>query len=260
MGILDFFTGLTKGVLLEKNKDYVIASYRGEIDNKVFHRNYIILSGFKVYYEKFLYVLDLYKEVFRDRLYDFEAATESPVIFDLGANIGMATLRFKKLYPEAKVVCFEPQARAFELLSRNIKENNLQGITVNNLAVSDHDGEIVFFSEPGTGSCPGAGVICMDGFAKSRVRCVKLSDYISERVDLLKIDIEGSELSVLSELAGTGKLRMIDRVFLEYHPDTDSFVQIVTLLRDNGFKWRVYSPERVKPVDRPDVSMIYAVR
>ena len=260
MDFLSFLRGILGGIIFEKNKGYVFTVYQAEIDNKIFHRDFIMISGFKVYYEKFLYVLDLYKEVFRDRLYDFEPSTWEPKILDLGANIGMATLRFKKLFPAAKIVCFEPQARAFELLSRNVRKNNLRGVALNNLAVSDHDGEIDFFSEPGIGSCPGAGVLPVSGFTESRVRCVKLSDYITERIDLLKMDIEGSELSVLSELAIAGKLQMIDRVFLEYHPESDTFVQIVTLLMNNGLKWRVYSPERVRPVAMPDVCMIYAFR
>src|ERR1041385_7511773 len=53
-------------------------------------------------------LLHLYHEVFAKDEYLFSCDTESPVILDCGANIGMATLFFKWLYPQSKISAFEP--------------------------------------------------------------------------------------------------------------------------------------------------------
>ncbi len=52
------------------------------------------------------------------------------------------------------------------------------------------------------------------------VRTVRLADYlIGDRIDLLKIDIEGAEVPVLEDCAA--RLDWVDRVFVEYHSFTD---------------------------------------
>jgi len=53
----------------------------------------------------------LYDEIFAREEYLFETSTPQPVIFDCGANIGMATPFFKWLYPESRVMCVEADPR-----------------------------------------------------------------------------------------------------------------------------------------------------
>ncbi len=48
---------------------------------------------------------------------------------------------------------------------------------------------------------------------------MKLSEYINGEIDILKLDIEGSEGEVLEELASSGKLPLIKNIFIEYHYD-----------------------------------------
>lgn len=50
----------------------------------------------------------LFNELFADACYSFRAQTDSPLIFDCGSNIGLSILFFKKLYPKARVIGFEP--------------------------------------------------------------------------------------------------------------------------------------------------------
>ena len=49
-------------------------------------------------------------EIFINKSYLFKSAKPDPFILDCGANIGMATLLFKKLYPNAIINCFEPKS------------------------------------------------------------------------------------------------------------------------------------------------------
>ena len=56
------------------------------------------------------------EEIFRREQYRFETDAPAPFIVDCGANIGMATLYFKSLYPDATVLAFEPDPAAFACL------------------------------------------------------------------------------------------------------------------------------------------------
>lgn len=49
------------------------------------------------------------------------------------------------------------------------------------------------------------------------MEAVPLSGFITGFVDLLKIDIEGSEIAVFGELEASGKMPLIRRMFIEYH-------------------------------------------
>jgi hypothetical protein len=65
----------------------------------------------------------------------FESKNSQPVIVDVGSNIGLAILFFKRLYPSSTVIGFEPDPGAFEVLKRNIADDRLRGVQVLNGAV-----------------------------------------------------------------------------------------------------------------------------
>ena len=65
-------------------------------------------------------ILQLFREVFVRHEYYFKTTKRIPVIFDCGANIGMATFFFKWLYPQSEIHVFEPDKATFKLLKWNI--------------------------------------------------------------------------------------------------------------------------------------------
>ena len=71
----------------------------------------------------------------------------------------------------------------------------------------------------------------------------KLSSFIDGDVDLLKLDVEGAEIKVLTDLYQTGKLRRIRRMHLEYHHhiDTarDDLSTTLTMLEQSGFGYQI---------------------
>lgn len=90
----------------------------------------------------------LYREIFARQNYLFRATCDSPVIFDCGANLGMATLFFKWLYPKARIEAFEPDPNTFRLLERNVQENDLADVRAHNCALWDENGSVDFFIDP----------------------------------------------------------------------------------------------------------------
>src|SRR5258708_36166931 len=99
---------------------------------------------------KFSYVneeefLALYRGIFAFHEYKFTSDTSAPFIIDCGAHIGMSVLYFKRMYPKAKIVAFEPNPNSFKLLERNITQNNLKDVTIINAAIAPLAGKIDFY-------------------------------------------------------------------------------------------------------------------
>jgi len=62
---------------------------------------------------------------------------QAPLIFDCGANIGLATLYFKNLYLGARIVAFEADPETAAVLRENVSANHLQDVSVHNLMLTD---------------------------------------------------------------------------------------------------------------------------
>ena len=62
-------------------------------------------------------------ELFVDEVYKSVLNTEQPYILDCGANIGLSVIYFKKQWPNATVIAFEPDEKNFEYLNKNTEDN-----------------------------------------------------------------------------------------------------------------------------------------
>jgi FkbM family methyltransferase len=187
------------------------------------------------------------EEIFGRQTFQFSTDHPEPFIIDAGANIGLATIYFKQLYPSSHVLAFEPDPAIFEVLSKNVSQLGLQGVELINRALWKSCGTMQFWSE---GSW--SGRLASNGDApNTEVKSVRLGDYIQRPVQFLKMDIEGAEIDVLEECAC--KLHFVERLFLEYHSFADQPQRIETLfqiLASAGFRVQIH-PEFV--ADQPFV-------
>lgn len=110
--------------------------------------NHTRIAGFNISYFDRPTVAYLYREIFVRQVYRLETTNPEPFILDCGANLGMASLYFKFLYPKCRVRCFEPDPSTFQLLQTNVDHNRLHDIELFNVALWDRDGTIDFFSDP----------------------------------------------------------------------------------------------------------------
>lgn len=205
----------------------------------------IHILGMKVYTFSLGTLLFLIDEIFLRREYAFEPDTNEPLIIDCGSNIGISILFFKKLLPRARIIGFEPDEKAFQLLSRNVTENGLSDVTLHNAAVSSKTGELTFFSNS---ESPGSLVMSVvknriSGSEARQVRCVALSTFLQGRVDLLKMDIEGAEMDVMQELTSSGALENVNAMVIEYHhhlrPGEDRLSEMLHVLEEHSFGYDV---------------------
>jgi FkbM family methyltransferase len=184
-------------------------------------------------------LVHLFEEVWLLRHYPFRPTRSDPVVVDCGANIGVATLYFKALAPQARVIAFEPEPTAFRLLTANVRDNRLADVTCLPYALAAVGGEVTLRSPaPAHG---GSSIVLGDeAWEASQVQAVPLSEHLPERVDFVKVDIEGAELDVLGELSASGAIDRIEQLAVEHHPTTpDSLPRLLGLLSDHGFAYRL---------------------
>jgi FkbM family methyltransferase len=224
------------------------------------------LMGYSVSYFEARQLRYLFDSVFAEASYNFSADTDQPFILDCGSNIGMSILFFKKLFGEARIVGFEPDPATYRMLLANIEQNGLRDVVVHNCALSDNEGTIQFYRDTAE---EGSLTMSVDkdrcGGEPIVVPARRLSTFITDPVDLLKMDIEGAEYTVLPELAASGKLSRVKKIHLEYHHHitrgVDQLSSMLRLLEEQGFGYQIQSrPARWAVQDMFQDIAIYCYR
>lgn len=203
----------------------------------------------------------LYNEIFIDQPYYFPSDSPQPFIIDCGSHIGMSILYFKTLYPDARVIGFEPAPGTFNLLSENIRQNGLKNVVLHRKAVGNKEGKTTFYGDDSVTSSLFEG---RNPGGAYEVELVRLSSYIDRPVNYLKLDVEGAEFLVFEDLVAASKMRMIQYMTIEYHhhaeKNVDQLSGFLKTLEDNNFGYQLQtSPEPFKSESYQDV-MIFAYR
>ncbi|WP_412543661.1 FkbM family methyltransferase [Longispora sp. K20-0274] len=230
----------------------------------------------------------LYREIFVEGSYLREGfpATAPKVIFDVGANIGLASMFFQQRYPDAFVVAVEPGPDTYLALRENFDRHLPAGLT-RNVALAEKVGVARFGYYPSSPAESGlyadqAGdaalakrLLLQTGFTEpeaerfsrtrhaiSYVECqtLTLSALIREagvdRVDLLKIDVEKAERDVLAGIEEPDWARIGDMV-IEVHDIDGRLAEVTALLRGHGFDVVGTQESRLAETD---MHMLFATR
>lgn len=146
-------------------------------------------------------------------LFDFAKLNldKKAVVLDVGANIGITAAILSQI--AGTVHAFEPQPEVYSLLTKNVQENILANVKTWNFAVGSAPGSAHFSGSSAYGfisddrNAPEVEIITIDDFVKA---------HDLERVDLIKIDVEGFEPHVIK-----GALKTIERfnpiVYMEFN-------------------------------------------
>lgn len=177
----------------------------------------------------------LKREIFTGDLYYFETDSPAPFIIDAGAHIGLATLYFKQLYPGAEIIALEPNLESFQLLETNLFENQIDGVTAIQAALSESTGPVSFYKDAtpekwhSTAGLHKGSWVGSQESEESQVQAHTLQEFITKEVDFLKLDIEGVEQKVLT--SAQESLPLIKELHIEFHPHpTQSLKKLVELL------------------------------
>jgi amino acid adenylation domain-containing protein/FkbM family methyltransferase len=231
----------------------------------------------------------LFTEIFEERAYARYGVTvrDGDCVFDVGANIGLFSLYIGRKFPRARIYSFEPVPRTFEVLRTNVALHQLNARTFN-FGLSSHPGEVRFTFYPKVSASSG---IYADAAEDERVtraflrnqdtfleefedelmagrfeseiltcRMSTLSEVLREEgitsIDLLKIDVEKSELDVLQGIRDEDWSK-IRQLVLEVHDLDHHLARIGSLLRQKGYEVAV---EEIPLLKGSGLYNLYAVR
>jgi FkbM family methyltransferase len=175
-----------------------------------------------------------YKDIFVKESYKFTSASNSPVIIDCGANVGISCLYFKKLFPEATVTAFEADPRIAGILQDNLDKNMVKNVNVIPKAVWINNDGVEFGSDGADGGS------VFNSTNKNIVSSIRLKDVLDSAgiIDMLKMDIEGAEIEVINDCSGS--LKNVRYLFVEFH-GWKGFPQrldeVCQVMKSNGFRY-----------------------
>jgi len=152
-----------------------------------------------------------YREVIIDDCYDifkYSKHYNPLVIADIGANVGMFSKLCSLLFPRANIYAYEPNQTALNWLEQNAQKTHIR---VFPFAVSENSGTLMLDTQ-----CDSTlGKISKNG--NLSIQCIAASEVAEGNpIDLLKMDCEGSEWSILRD---PSLLRRTQHFCLEYHLD-----------------------------------------
>ena len=164
------------------------------------------------------------QEVFIDKEYEFLRqfliASKGLRILDVGAHIGTFSKWCLDVAPDARILSVEADPDTFQVLRRNAEE--FRGAVgqwlVEQSAASARDGELLRFSASGPSMShriSATGAVAVDSISLATL--IELMELDGECVDVVKVDIEGSEEAFLCE--GSAALKRIRALVVELHPD-----------------------------------------
>ncbi len=223
------------------NKNYI--SFDQLIKLKTTSQTSSVLLGKPVQITDAFWYLHSLKEIFAEEVYNFQAGTDTPYILDCGSNIGLSVIYFKRLYPKARVIAFEPDLAINRQLKNNLHVFGFDDVDVQQKAIWTKETTLSFAATGSLGGRVDEGAAQNEAAENIiKVDAVRLKDYLTEKVDFLKIDIEGPELEVLTDCADS--LANVQHIFVEYHSDPakeQELTTILSVLKSAGF--RVYIKE-----------------
>lgn len=185
-----------------------------------------------------LYIPWIYQEIYMDKVYDgILRGKKDLVILDVGANIGIVT-QFMKDFAN-KVYAIEPSSENFEALSKNKEFNNWNNVELFKLAIAGTDGEMKLSKTLDNLTCNSLVNDYGDG---EMVKTKNLNTFFKEnninKIDFMKIDIEGAEEQVFCSTNFNNIAPKIKSIMCEFHyPD---YIKIVNHLIGLGYTARRY--------------------
>jgi len=178
--------------------------------------------------------LSAWDEIFVNRIYEIRGdPAHVPCLVDAGANIGLAALFWQWRYGQFKYIGFEPDTAVAACCRENLRAWKIDG-ELHEVALAGQEG-ISWFQPDHADGGHLTSVRPTGSVQPLEVRLKRLSSFLPDSVDLLKLDIEGAEGEVLAEIAPC--LPRVKALFVEWHsrPGVGGLGQAIGILESAGF-------------------------
>ncbi|MFN9623108.1 MAG: FkbM family methyltransferase [Cyanobacteriota bacterium] len=220
-----------------------------------------------VIHPKMYFTVGYTNYVFEQETLDFirDHLRTGDTFLDIGANVGYLSLFCANLVKQScRVIAFEPGEFAFDLLKKNKDLNQFDNLEIYNAGLGEKD-EIVQFNTgmPGMEVYNSVGKIVhpsadAEKFHTISAKFYKGSTWLKrhnvDKIDIMKLDVEGGEYLVLKGMHEIFQAQKVSRLLIEitdemsralgYHPS-----DIIYMLSDCGYEWfTLHSCGRLKPL------------
>jgi len=141
----------------------------------------------------------VFGQIFIDKQYEYPIDFIPETIIDCGANIGLTSVYYANRYPQARIIAVEPESSNFDLLKMNTKD--YPNITCLKKGIWDKETNLeIIDNGEGKWAFVTKEVVSQN---ENTISAVSINDIIKQfsfnRIDIVKIDIEGSEKQVFSK-------------------------------------------------------------
>ena len=162
----------------------------------------------------------VFGEIFGSEIYrkglEYLLGIEKPIVVDCGAHVGVASLYFSTA-DKCTIYALEPGKDSYEALLENIKgKDNIKPL---NVALRSLKGESDFRANTKGGV--GGNFYQIKGMEIETVKHITIKDFMEEQkvdhIDLLKVDVEGSEYEIFLSQAFKDVENKIDMIVCESH-------------------------------------------
>ncbi len=188
---------------------------------------------------------EVFKQIFRHKEYEPLVKTlmaneiNPEFILDLGSNIGLAAVFMKKHFPNAEIICIEPDAKNFSHLMMNIC--GLENINAIHAAIWNKSVGLTE-DEPFRGGDDWSKTYkeSVDQVDSEQIKGLTIADILQQygktNIDVLKMDIEGAERYIFDEsISDLSFLSITNVIAIEIHDEFNIREKIYKQLRNFGF-------------------------
>lgn len=159
-------------------------------------------------------------------------------VIDAGANIGLSMVFFKNIYPNSTVICIEPDEDNCLMIDKHIKVNNFSGVYVEKVGLWDSNSFLNIVKDFRDGAKWSLRVEAVDYDTNLKGVSVNylLNKYNFKEIDLLKIDIEGSEKILLENEENLKQyIGLVKVACIEVHEEFIKTSKVISILEKHNF-------------------------
>lgn len=214
------FIGMQRWLRLGLRYRLVLKKKYEDLDFNVSFFGYRYRGNLKDYIDRYVFYFGAYER--EELLYLKKFLNKNSVVLDIGANTGHHSLFFSRF--ARQVYAFEPYDKLFYKLSHRMEQNGVKNVEAYNFGLGKENKESEFFASRGTNEGVGSFIPSSDKVAIGKLVVKNGDEFASnlkEKIDFIKIDVEGMETEVLVGLKQTIKKNK-PVLFVEMTPEAQA--------------------------------------
>lgn len=192
--------------------------------------------------DKSLYVNQKYEQHLSLEMFNY--IKEGDVVLDIGANIGIHAILMSNLVKDnGQVIAFEPLPKIYTQFEKSILKNNIQNIKINKYALGSEDEMLlIHVNNKSVASSSILNNHKADTLEKINIQVKKLDSLRLEKIDFIKLDVEGYEWNVF--IGGNETIKKFKpTIIFEYSPEyfrssgnESDGIKMLGFLKENHYK------------------------